>query len=130
MVCIADFQLVFFRLDLQRGIYAVQLKRWMDHFPLGESLMIISNERFQKETRQVMREILEFIGAPDANYFDDRDVSPTTRSVMDQNKGLKLLSVGGYDPMNNTTRKFLETFYKPYNKQLVELLGESWRPNW
>ena len=114
-------------IDLQRGIYNVQLERWIRHFPLGESLIVISKERFQRETRQVMKEILEFLDAPDPQYFDDKSVSmaPETNGSLS-----RLISVGQYKQMPNATRKFLERFYKPYNAQLSNLLGESWRGVW
>ena len=117
---------------LQRGIYAVQLERWMKFFPLNEKLLVINNERFHREPRKVMGEVLQFLGSPKPDYFSDEDVS-VSFSDKDGPPKLKVsnvLSVGGYPPMKNATRLFLEKFYKPYNDQIADLLGEEWRGVW
>ena len=117
---------------LQRGIYSVQLERWMKYFKLNESLMVINNDQLNREPRKIMRKVLRFLNAPEPDYFEDDEVDVSLQEkALRSNSGVSsLLSVGGYDPMNNSTRHFLEKFYKPYNDQLADLLGEEWRGIW
>lgn len=119
---------------LQRGIYSVQLERWMKFFPLHEKLLVIHNERLHREPRVVMGEVLEFLGAPRPDYFENPKVSVSFHEDGERPKKLSksssILSVGGYAPMPNATRMFLERFYQPYNDQLASVLGEDWRGVW
>lgn len=118
---------------MQRGIYGVQLERWMKFFPLNEKLLVINNERLQREPRIVMGEVLRFLGSPIPDFFSDERVSVATSNKEAPaltNKVSNVLSVGGYPPMKNATRHFLEKFYAPYNKQLASILGEEWRGVW
>lgn len=132
------YRLRHMRNYLQRGIYSSQLERWMKHFPLHESLMVINNERLIQEPRKVMSEVLEFIGVPRKDYFADESVSisfedsevKTTKSRVLSTGMQSLLTVGGYEPMSNATQHFLEMFYKPYNARLSGLLGEEWHGIW
>lgn len=117
---------------IQRGMYSVQLERWMKHFVLGKTLLVISNDRFKMEPERVMGEVLRFLDAPRPQFFEDGSMLANFTTMrrgqnMVQNV---LLSVGGYEPMANRTRKFLEKFYKPYNDQLGHLLGEEWQGLW
>lgn len=34
------------------------------------------------------------------------------------------------DPLPNRTREYLHRFFKPYNDELADLLGEEWRGVW
>jgi Sulfotransferase domain len=120
---------------LQRGIYSVQLERWKEYFPLNQSLIVIDNDRLHKEPRQVMEEVLTFLGAPRPHFFADESVSMKTKDSV-KRKGSRvmgiasLLSIGGYPPMANSTRRFLEMFFKPYNHQMVDVLGREWEGIW
>ena len=119
---------------MQRGIYGVQLERWMKFFPLNQKLLVINNERLQREPREVLEEALHFLDAPKPDYFLDESVSVATsnkeKAASSANVVSNVLSVGGYPPMKNATRHFLEKFYAPYNNQLADILGEEWRGVW
>jgi Sulfotransferase domain len=126
---------------LQRGIYSVQLERWKKYFPLGESLMVINNERLNQEPRKVMTEVLTWLGVPSKDYFMNPNVSVSfdsegnkvlkNMSLPGKTDGLtRLLSVGRYEPMSTAARGFLEKFYKPYNAELGRILGEEWEGVW
>ena len=113
---------------LQRGIYSDLLERWLKYFELGSTLMVINNERLHAEPRQVMKEVLRFLDSPKTDFFDDEKVSLV--STTPPGRKSMLLSVGGYNPMANNTRHFLEKFYNPYNQQIVGILGEEWKGVW
>lgn len=107
---------------LYRGCYAHQLRNWMRFFTLGENLLVINYERLDLEPEAVLKEILEFVDAPDYDFTDqafNRSYSPS-----------KHWSGRYTDPMPNSTRRYLEDFYRPLNERLADVLGEEWRGVW
>eukprot|EP00977_Amphora_coffeiformis_P012180 scaffold2997_cov182-Amphora_coffeaeformis.AAC.10 len=67
-------------------------------------------------TQEVLDEISNFVGIPSHNYTVD---------VLNNkyHEGVKA-------EMDASTRDFLRRFYKPYNNELADLLGEEWRDVW
>jgi len=105
---------------LSRGFYAQQLSFWFDYFELDNDLKIIQYEKFKEDEPKVFREILEFIGVdPDAWDMNDeifeKDFRPSKKVER---------------KMDTATRDYLEKLYKPYNDELVYLLGEEWSGVW
>jgi len=103
-----------------RGFYATQLEFWLEHFPIGEKLMIVQYEKFNEDKKGVMDEILEFVGASQYDYTED---------VLHQkyfHKNKTDIVRGVTDNMRNLLRKV----YKPHNDRLADLLGEEWRDVW
>jgi len=103
---------------LLRGFYANQIEPWLEHFPLGEKLLILQYEEFKNNNAAVVGKVLKFLGLPQMNF--------TTKQLNTN-----------YSPVNTTLiRKadiavdFLEDFYNPYNDMLADLLGEEWRNVW
>jgi len=95
----------------------------MEHFSLGESLKIIHYEAFEKTKSAALQEILEFVGAPPHRIKEkafETDYSPNKR------ESATLI----YPPLTNETKAYLKRFYKPYNDELANLLGEYWRGVW
>jgi Sulfotransferase domain len=106
---------------IPRGFYAQQIIPWMDHFKYGKDLKIIKYEKLQQDLPRVFRDILNFIDVdPDAWAMDDevfkRDFRPVSVKIQKSHQKL-----------DNTTRAYLEKFFKPYNDQLAVLLGEEFR---
>jgi len=104
---------------IQRGMYAVQLETWLEHYTLGESLHVINYERLRSEPAQVWKEIQDFLQVPvhdlDESIFG-KDYSPNKGSYRES--------------FPNATLVYLKRFYKPYNDRLADLLGEEWRGVW
>ena len=104
---------------IQRGMYAVQLETWLEHYTLGESLHVINYERLRSEPAQVWKEIQDFLQVPmhdlDESIFG-KDYSPNKGSYRES--------------FPNATLAYLKRFYKPYNHYLADLLGEDWRDVW
>ncbi len=46
------------------GLYARYLSNWLEHFELGEDLLIIDGENLKREPWEEMRKIQEFVGVP------------------------------------------------------------------
>jgi hypothetical protein len=110
---------------LHRGCYSEQIKYWMEHFSLGENLKIIRYEALKQNTSAVLQDIFDFMGAPPHGIKKERlekDYSPNIKLKKQQNIT--------YPPLTNETKAYLERFYKPYNDELADLLGEDWRGVW
>lgn len=105
---------------IARGFYAQQIKRYMKFFPIDETLKVIRFEDFQKNKIAVLQEILEFVGSSYYKFDDahiNRQLGPT--EVLYR-----------YPDLNNATKIYLKHLYKPFNDDLADLLGESWRGVW
>jgi hypothetical protein len=107
---------------LYRGCYHHQLRNWMDHYTLGENLLVVNYERLDRDPESVLKEILDFVGAPEYEFTDqafNKSYSPSQHWT------------GRYtETMSNTTRQYLEDFYRPMNDKLADMLGEEWRGIW
>lgn len=107
---------------LYRGCYHHQLRNWMRHYKLGENLLVVNYERLDRDPESVLKEILDFVGAPEYEFTDrafNKSYSPSQHWS------------GRYtESMSNTTRQYLEDFYRPMNDKLADMLGEEWRGIW
>lgn len=112
--------------SLYFGMYAQQLDEWLRYFDMEHQLLVVNYERLQSNRAGVFGEILDFLGIPkvhmDPKAFD-KDHNPLTRTT----RGQEVVPV---EPMSNRTRDYLYDFYRPYNDELADLLGEQWRGMW
>jgi hypothetical protein len=95
---------------LARGLYAEQLKMWYKHFP-KKQILVVSSEELARETNDSLRKIFKFLELPDIKI---RDISRKNKRE--------------YPEMKNETREVLIEFFKPYNKELSNLLEREF--NW
>lgn len=102
---------------LQRGMYATQLSHWTRFFPLGESMLVLNYERFKSHPQEVFSELLRFVGASPFVPEDGFQTIHNGRGPIER-------------PMAPETRTYLTAFYRPYNRQLTDLLGDSWEGVW
>lgn len=110
---------------LSRGMYAQQVTNWLASFELGVNLKIVRYERFLENRTAVLQEILDYVGADSGMLqLDDKileyDFSPGGRQTMQTKK----------EKMEPEVRDYLSRFYKPYNDELADLLGEEWQNVW
>ena len=94
---------------------------WMRHFQLDENLKVVQYERFLENGSAVLAEVLDFVGAPAISLEDldfEQDYSPERDGPPFQGK------------MPDHIRDYLRRFYRPYNEELADLLGEDWRDIW
>jgi len=94
---------------LARGRYAEQLQRWMNYFP-REQFLIMSSERFYKDSDASFREICRFIGIPEKSL----PAYPPEGQGKKQSK-------------NDGGRDFAQAHFEPHNAQLVAMLGDEFR---
>lgn len=102
-----------------RGLYSDQLKPWLEHFTVGEDLMVVRFERMLEDPHGALDDILDFLGVPRHSY--DPVLLNESYSPVVANKEHVL---------KDTTRDFLLRLYEPYNEGLAEILGDKWRGVW
>lgn len=93
---------------LQRGLYRMQIERYLALFP-REQLLILENGEMRRDTPGTMRKITQYVGLSDYAW-ESENFAPEGQTVSSA-------------PMNPETRERLVEFYRPYNQQLYELLG-------
>jgi hypothetical protein len=101
---------------LYRGCYADQLQPWLEHYQLRENLLLLPYEQL------ALGDILDFVGAKPFNFSESvvsTRYSPVAVLMRKQDIHLR-----------NSTRQYLERFYKECNDKLVDLVGEEWRDIW
>lgn len=92
---------------LERGIYVDQLKRWYEIFPSKQILVLKSEDLFQNPVSE-LKHVFDFLGLADIRY--DK---------------YEIYNKAEYDQMDDTIRKQLREFFKPYNEQLSKFLGKD-----
>ena len=102
-----------------RGMYSDQLKPWLEHFTVGDDLMVVQFERMLEDPHTVLDEILDFLGVPRHSY-DPALLNESYSPVVAKEEHL----------LEKATRDYLLRLYEPYNEELVEILGEQWKGIW
>jgi Sulfotransferase family len=105
-----------------RGMYALQIAHWLEHFPLGKSLLVVKDFQGNDERTKVLNRILEFVGAPPFE-FDEA----TLNAVYGPNNGPNRKS---RKPLRFKTKYYLRRLYRPYNEELAKVLGYEWQGVW
>ena len=104
---------------IYRGMYADQLRPWLEHFTVGQDLMVVQFERMLVDPHAVLDEILDFLGVPRHSYDPARLNMSYSPVVPEEDHTLI-----------DSTRHYLFRLYEPYNQQLIEILGENWKDVW
>lgn len=92
---------------LRRGRYAEALSRWFTVFP-REQFCILSLDDLAREPERSAARLESFLG-----------LAPHPRG------GLEVLHAGAYPPLQAATRAALMEYFRPYNRQLYDLLGRD-----
>jgi hypothetical protein len=90
---------------LARGRYAEQIARWHSHFDAEQMLVLDSGDLYNDPPRTLER-VTAFVGLPGWTYDGFKRYNDTRYSEM--------------DPM---LRRELIDYYRPYNRQLYDLVG-------
>lgn len=108
---------------IYRGLYADQLRPWLEHFTVGQDLMVVQFERMSYEPQVVVNEILDFLGIRRYDYHPshfNQSYSPVIGEHHTKD-GVR---------MKDETREYLLKLYEPYNEELANMIGSSWRGIW
>jgi Sulfotransferase domain len=105
---------------LTRGIYVDQLKHWMDFYP-REQFLILKSEDLYKDTANVFKQTLDFLGIPAARAIEGEKEfkqyrEPNKKGYQNEEKPPR---------MNPQTRETLAEYFKPHNARLYEFLGRD-----
>jgi hypothetical protein len=93
---------------LARGFYVDQLKVWFNLFP-REQILILNSESFFSDQAKAYRRVLAFLDLP------EQKLQKTSES-----------NVGRYPQMRSATRARLTEYFRPYNEQLYDLIGQEY----
>ena len=97
---------------LKKGMYAIQLRPWLQWIPRS-NIFIQFYEDLKRDPDATYQELQRFLGL-------------RRHSLPKYSHHL----AGSYTPMNVTTRRYLERFFEPYNRQMEELWGKNWHEVW
>lgn len=107
-----------------RGLYYMQLKRWMKSKPnpnkataVENNMLVIKSETMRPDpntNRIDFKQVTDFIG------IEEFDVTSTEEIHATKDMG----------PMKEETRIYLMNLFDPFNKKLVSILGEDWENPW
>jgi Sulfotransferase domain len=123
---------------LSRGLYSNQVYNWMRaSFRLGASLLVIRYEDFVRDKGSILRQISIFAGLDDPNINEailHNDYSPRQAKRLQEKDNTERRQHNDQSTksaaMDPRVREYLAHFYKPYNDELADLLGEEWRNVW
>jgi len=122
-----------------RGKYSIQIKRFMEFFP-DDQMLFLDFDQLTKNPSVVFNKIYDFLEVNTYNNFNYKipeihsyqgsvPYSLTIQSILTKipwNLGRRLMKLNlrkGIPHMNHETRKMLIEYFKPYNKDLEQMLG-------
>jgi Sulfotransferase domain len=94
---------------LARGRYAEQLVRWQRVFDPNQ-ILLLEFERMRSEPDALLGEVLSFLHLPECRSIDLRPRNERPRQPA----------------MSPSTHESLRAYFRPYNRQLVELTGREY----
>tara|TARA_B110000014_G_C20119440_1_gene592533 strand:+ start:2255 stop:3097 length:843 start_codon:yes stop_codon:yes gene_type:complete len=96
---------------ISKGIYAEQIKLWLDVFP-KEQIHIISTEEMQKQPQDTLGKIFRFLDIPEyAIKYPQKQ------------------KIAKYEEMEPSIRKRLLEFYKPHNEKFFQVIKQQFEWN-
>ena len=95
---------------LKKGLYAQQLRHWLNIFPM-ESMLILSTEEFESNQQVIYNKIFEFLNI---SQFEV--------------KNTEKMEKGSYPQMKSETRSLLLDYFRSHNNELFKLINKkfSW----
>jgi hypothetical protein len=93
---------------LKRGLYAEQIRAWLEYFPCEQVLIISSEQMFGAPSPEYQR-VLRFLGLPRLDLASYPVEYP-----------------GKYQPMKGHTRERLRGYFAPHNHALRDYLDSKW----
>lgn len=91
---------------IRKGMYAQQFSPWLKLFS-KDQILVISTEDFALKTQETYNEIFNFLGLPHHTIMNNKKINE-----------------GVYAPMKPEIRKLLVDYFKPYNKNFFEQVGQ------
>jgi len=103
---------------LGRGLYAIQLRQWLEQYPIGNFFVANFDEldRTEGSARNVFVKLLHFLGLREYDVSD---------ALFRKHNAFEYVV-----PMHNTTRRILQELYRSQNQRLESVLGKEWKCIW
>ena len=92
---------------LKKGLYAQQLRHWLNIFPM-ESMLILSTEEFESNQQVIYNKIFEFLNI---SQFEV--------------KNTEKMEKGSYPQMKSETRSLLLDYFRSHNNELFKLINKK-----
>ena len=92
---------------LKKGLYAQQLRHWLNIFPM-ESMLILSTEEFESNQQVIYNKIFEFLNI---SQFEV--------------KNTEKMEKGNYPQMKSETRSLLLDYFRSHNNELFKLINKK-----
>ena len=92
---------------LKKGLYAQQLRHWLNIFPM-ESMLILSTEEFESKQQVIYNKIFEFLNI---SQFEV--------------KNTEKMEKGSYPQMKSETRSLLLDYFRSHNNELFKLINKK-----
>lgn len=93
---------------IDKGIYINSIRRWFSEFE-PERFLILKTEDLYEKTQDVYAKAIKFLGIVEGHELKE----PSMFRTQD------------YEPMDNSTRRYLEDFYHKFNKELYDFIGRD-----
>lgn len=117
--------------ELIRGLYAPILLPWVKQYAEDDRLMVLKFKEVWNAS--IVDEVLSFAGVEDTSideHYDDFIRNRKGKIIRKANKnetGDRHVNKGRVQmPLDPTVRLYLKFLYQPFNRFLVQLLGEEW----
>ena len=92
---------------LKKGLYAQQLRHWLNIFPM-ESMLILSTEEFESNQQAIYNNIFKFLNI---SQFEV--------------KNIEKMEKGSYPQMKSETRSLLLDYFRSHNNELFKLIDKK-----
>ena len=98
---------------MRRGIYCEQILNFLKYFD-RKQLLVIESSELRKNKVDNLNNVTDFLGISsfDFSNIDLKDVHKSKYTG---------------DKINSVSKKILKDFYRPYNKKLFNLIGQSYK---
>ena len=100
---------------LSNGMYHAYIKRWLDVFPRDNMLFIRFEEYAVQPSLIFQRQVVKFLDIED---ISEADIYQMDNNWVNNQASNKI-------QMFPKTKKMLDDFYRPHNRWLVDLLGDT-----
>lgn len=109
--------------QLVKGLYALSIPDWMEVYD-NSTMMVFRTEDYSADMRGHATRVLDFLGVPvpppdvldlalEGRYNEGAEPRPNVPGCDGKRK-----------PMLPETRRLVQDFYDPYNRELAQLLGD------
>ena len=112
----------------RKSIYYLFLKEWLSVFPREQFLFLKFEDYIAEEVDTINKVVFSFLDLPQLDEDGKSKMAKVERQHIvsfDNNSAGNKINHNYREPMLEKTRQLLRDFYRPYNKQLADLLNDK-----